>query len=75
MQNIIHRVVIDVDEKGAKTSGATKTDLIPGRGLRARISLVSHSVTVNRPFLFLIMTWQDIVCFAGICADPNEQSP
>lgn len=62
---IIHKAVIEVDERG--TAASRGTVLID----KFSMLIPCHFVKLDRPFCFLIMSSSNTVCFAGICADPQ----
>ena len=65
--SIIHKAVIEVDETGTTAAAAAATAV---RKTVRRLSKREKCVSMDRPFLFLIMSSSDLVCFAGICARP-----
>ena len=64
VRRIIHKAVVEVNQAG--TTAAAETANI----LCVPVS-APHFVFMDRPFLFLIMSSSDLVCFAGICARPS----
>ena len=66
VSRIIHKAMIEVNETGTTAAAATASRV---QRLCARIPSPEY-VRVDRPFLFLVMSSSDLVCFAGICARP-----
>ena len=66
MDSIIHKAVIDADEKGTESAAATSITVL----LESCVIREPIHVELDRPFCFLIMSGGDEVCFAGICANP-----
>lgn len=65
---ISHESVINVDDKCSKAEAATAISSSANCGevpLQASIEM-----EVTRPFLFMIMSEDDSVCFFGLCAVP-----
>ena len=64
---IIHKVMIEVNETGTTAAAATVCEIFTKCG---KLGPEPKFVLVDRPFIFLIMSSSDLVCFAGICAQP-----
>ena len=69
VNQIIQKAVIEVDEKGTEAAAATAVGLM--RCARIRESIPTVTVTLDRPFCFLVLSENDIVPFAGICYEPK----
>jgi serpin B len=71
INNIVHRAVLDVAEKGTEAAAATATSL-------PEITMVREPpqpqlFTVNRPFLFYIADDNTgAILFAGRISDPSK---
>ena len=69
VSDIIHKVVIEVDEMGTEAAAATM--VCGGLGSAARPLRPRVIVTLDRPFWFGITCENDPGwCFTGICTDP-----
>ena len=66
VRKIIHKAMIEVNETGTIAAAAT--------GCVFQLHCMPYPppeyMRVDRPFLFLVMSSSDLVCFAGICARP-----
>lgn len=67
MDSIVHKAVIKVDEKGTTAAASSSA------GLRLRSESASMPLILDHPFLFMVMSEDDLICFAGICAHPSEE--
>ena len=66
---MIHRALVDVDEKGTEAAAATATMLPTAIPLQQAQPLV---IRIDRPFLFMIVdTKSSAVLFIGRMVDPS----
>ena len=66
VKSIIHKAVVEVNETGTAAAAATAIR----KGKKSARRPEPKYAHMDRPFLFLIMSSSDLVCFAGICARP-----
>lgn len=70
IDQIQHRVLVDVDEAGTEASAATAVAVAPGAGRADRVTAIRFHV--DRPFLFVIADIASgAVLFAGRVTDPR----
>jgi len=62
VDTIVHKAVIEVDEEGTSAAAATMAMF--------RLRCGPPEETFNVPFLYMVMSEDDQVCFAGICSQP-----
>jgi len=67
---VVHKAVIEVDEKGTKAAAATAV-VITERS-EPIIQPVVIQMLVDRPFLFLVMSSDHITMFQGVCFNPSS---
>jgi len=63
---LLHKAVIEVDEKSSEAVAPTTILTAHPRAITRR----PIKVELNRPFLFMVMSEDDLVILAGICAKP-----
>ena len=65
VQSVIHKAIIDVDEKGTTASAAT--------GVSVGVTSVPPTLVVDRPFLFFIRhNPTGAILFQGRVVDPSK---
>lgn len=65
---IIHKAVIEVDEKGTEAAAATAIRMVLCSS--SAVELLNIIFKVNMPFAFWVLTGNEIIPFAGICDEP-----
>jgi len=68
--SIIHKAVIDVDEKGTEAAAATAIMMM---ACCAPLPRRDIKVTLDKPFAFWLATKDGIISFAGLCYDPEPR--
>lgn len=71
VSNIIHKAVIEVNERETRGAAATIVRFTPACDIQG---LVKVDLRLDRPFCFWILSPRNMVSFVGICADPREGS-
>lgn len=65
---VIHKAVIEVDEKGTEAAAATAVAMV--MCCSNVLPPPDIIVTLNRPFAFWLSTEDDVTLFAGVCSEP-----
>jgi len=68
VSDVIHKAVIEVDEKGTKAAAASRMVILPGSVQHPPPPLL---ITIDRPFLYVVMSPEGLPLFIGICVDPK----
>jgi len=70
VSDILHHATIDVDTIGTVARAVTYTPYKFGTAVAAPSEAKPIFITIDRPFLYLVMSADHCPLFTGICVDP-----